>query len=157
MLAAQERTLESDGEEATRAFGERLGVLLRAGDVVLLSGELGSGKTRLAQGIGRGLDCPSPITSPTFVLVNEHPGRETLFHADLYRVSDLDELEGLGLWEEAERGVLAVEWPERGASALPGDGLAITLLPGDRENQRSLRLSPRGDRGREILAGLCLE
>ena len=157
MLAAQERTLESDGDEATRAFGERLGVLLRAGDVVLLSGELGSGKTRLAQGIGRGLDCPSPITSPTFVLVNEHPGRETLFHADLYRVSALDELEGLGLWEEAERGVLAVEWPERGASALPGDGLAITLLPGDRENQRSLRLSPRGDRGREILAGLCLE
>ena len=76
--------------------------------------------------------------------MNEHPGRETLFHADLYRVSALDELEGLGLWEEAERGVLAVEWPERGASALPGDGLAITLLPGDRENQRSLRALSAG-------------
>ena len=155
MLAAPEVTIESDGEEATRAFGERLGALLRAGDVVLLQGELGSGKTRLAQGIGRGLGCAGPITSPTFVLVNEHPGRETLFHADLYRVAALDEVDGLGLWE-AERGVLVVEWPERGGSELPGDGLTIDLLPGDGEDRRTLRISARGERGREILAGLGL-
>lgn len=144
----------SDGEEETRAIGERLGRALRRGDIVLLSGDLGSGKTCLAQGIGRGLDCSSPVNSPSFVLMNEYAGRETLYHVDLYRVEDVEELDDLGLWDYAERGVLVIEWPERGASLLPGDGLVVELRYGDRERQRKLCFLPRGSRGGELLAAL---
>ena len=147
---------ESESEDATRAFGNRLGKLLRAGDVVLLSGELGTGKTRLTQGIGLGLGCPGPITSPTFVLVNEHRGREVLFHADLYRIASPSEHGTLGLWDEAECGVLVVEWPEQVESDLPKDGLIIVLTPGLDIDNRTLRLCPRGPRGREILDSLEL-
>ncbi len=155
MTVADEATVASDGEEATRALGERLGALLRAGDVVLLRGELGSGKTRLAQGIGRGLGCPGPIASPTFVLVNEHRGRERLYHADLYRIAEAAELDELGLREEAERGVLVVEWPERAAGLLPAATLTVELAPVD-ECGRLLRLRAGDGRGRGIIAALGL-
>ena len=81
---------------STGALGERLGRELRRGDIVLLQGELGSGKTCLAQGIARGLGCTANVTSPTFVMVNEYAGRERLFHADLFRVGAVEELEELG-------------------------------------------------------------
>jgi tRNA threonylcarbamoyladenosine biosynthesis protein TsaE len=145
--------LTSD-EEATRAVGERLGRALRRGDVVLLSGDLGTGKTCLTQGIGRGLDYTGQVNSPSFVLMNEYQGREHLFHVDLYRIEDIEELDDLGLWDYAERGVLVIEWPERGADLLPGDGLVIELRYGDFDRQRRLRLLPRGPRGHELVGAL---
>ena len=150
---ADEHPLElaTTGEEETRQLGERLGRALRRGDVVLLSGDLGTGKTCLTQGIGRGLDCGSPVNSPSFVLMNEYGGRETLFHVDLYRLEDVEELDDLGLWDYAERGVLVIEWPERGAALLPGDGLVVELRYGDVERQRRLRFLPRGTRGAELV------
>ena len=155
MTAAVETTIATSSEEATRALGERLGSCLRAGDVVLLQGELGSGKTRLAQGIGRGLGCPGPITSPTFVLVNEHPGRERLFHADLYRLAGAGELSELGLWEEAELGVLVVEWPDRAGGQLPAATLTVEIACAEGD-ERTLRLRAGAGRGRELLAALDL-
>ncbi len=155
MTAAVETVTTTVGEDATRALGERLGAALRAGDVVLLSGDLGSGKTRLAQGIGRELGCPGPVTSPTFVLVNEHVGRERLFHADLYRLAGADDLSELGLWEEAERGVLVVEWPDRAAGHLPSATLTVEIAV-DGAEQRTFRLRAGDDRGRELLAALDL-
>ena len=155
MTAAVETVTTTAGEDATRALGERLGAALRAGDVVLLSGDLGSGKTRLAQGIGRGLGCPGPVTSPTFVLVNEHVGRERLFHADLYRLAGADDLSELGLWEEAERGVLVVEWPDRAPGHLPAATLTVEIAVEGSE-QRTFRLRAGDDRGRELLAALEL-
>ena len=155
MTAAVETVTTTAGEDATRALGERLGAALRAGDVVLLSGDLGSGKTRLAQGIGRGLGCPGPVTSPTFVLVNEHVGRERLFHADLYRIAGADDLSELGLWEEAERGVLVVEWPDRAPGHLPAATLTVEIAVEGSE-QRTFRLRAGDDRGRELLAALEL-
>jgi tRNA threonylcarbamoyladenosine biosynthesis protein TsaE len=146
--------LSTGAEEETRDLGERLGRVLRQGDIVLLSGELGTGKTCLAQGIGRGLACSAPVNSPSFVLMNEYPGRETLFHVDLYRVEDVEELDDLGLWDYAERGVLVIEWPERGADLLPGDGLVIELRYGEWDRQRRLRFLPRGPRGEELLNSL---
>jgi tRNA threonylcarbamoyladenosine biosynthesis protein TsaE len=107
-----------------------------------------------AVGIGRGLDCATPVTSPSFVLMNEYDGRETLFHVDLYRIEDVEELDELGLWDYAERGVLVIEWPERGAELLPGDGLVIELRYGDRDRQRRLRFLPRGTRGAELVQSL---
>jgi tRNA threonylcarbamoyladenosine biosynthesis protein TsaE len=146
--------LATGSEEETRDLGERLGRALRKGDVILLSGDLGTGKTCLTQGIGRGLDCTTPVTSPSFVLMNEYAGRETLFHVDLYRIEDVEELDELGLWDYAERGVLVIEWPERGAELLPGDGLVIELRYGDRDRQRRLRFLPRGERGAELVLSL---
>jgi len=146
--------LATTGEEETRQLGERLGRVLRKGDIVLLSGDLGTGKTCLTQGIGRGLDCRAPVNSPSFVLMNEYEGRETLFHVDLYRIEDVEELDELGLWDYAERGILVIEWPERGAELLPGDGLVVELRYGDIDRQRRLKFLPRGERGDELVATL---
>jgi tRNA threonylcarbamoyladenosine biosynthesis protein TsaE len=146
--------VSTSDEEATRSLGERLGKALRKGDIVLLSGDLGTGKTCLAQGIGRGLACEGSVNSPSFVLMKEYAGRETLFHVDLYRVEDVEELDDLGLWDYAERGVLVIEWPERGAELLPGDGLVVELRYGAQDHQRQLRFIGRGQRGEELVRSL---
>ena len=144
----------SGGEEETRNLGERLGKILRSGDIILLSGELGTGKTCLAQGIGRGLECNAAVNSPSFVLMNEYQGREHMFHVDLYRIEDVEELDDLGLWDYAERGVLVIEWPERGAELLPGDGLVVELRYGDFDKQRRLKFLARGQRGAQLVQAL---
>ncbi len=154
MVEQQDFELASGGEEETRSLGERLGRVLRKGDVVLLRGDLGTGKTCLTQGIGRGLDCPTPVNSPSYVLMNEYGGRETLFHVDLYRIETVEELDELGLWDYAERGVLVVEWPDRGSDLLPGDGLIVELRYGDRDRERLMRFLPRGARGNELVHSL---
>jgi tRNA threonylcarbamoyladenosine biosynthesis protein TsaE len=140
----------SHDEEETRGLGERLGRVLKRGDIVLLSGELGTGKTCLAQGIARGLGVRQTVSSPSFVLMNDYAGRETMFHVDLYRLASVEELDDLGLWDYAERGVLVIEWPERGAELLPGDGLTIELEYGEDERAREIRFVPRGPRGDAI-------
>jgi tRNA threonylcarbamoyladenosine biosynthesis protein TsaE len=146
--------LATGGEEETRGVGERLGRALRKGDIVLLSGDLGTGKTCFTQGIGRGLGCSAPVNSPSFVLMNEYEGREKLFHVDLYRIEDVEELDDLGLWDYADEGVLVIEWPERGAELLPGDGLVIELRYGDIDHQRRFRFLPRGPRGEELVGAV---
>ena len=103
------------GEEETLALAEELAVGFHGGEVVLLTGELGAGKTAFVRGLARGLGAdPDEVSSPTFVLLTSYPGRLTLHHADLYRLAgDGDEVE-LGLEElPGSRGVLAVEWAER--------------------------------------------
>jgi len=146
--------LATTGEEETRSVGERLGRALRKGDVLLLSGDLGTGKTCLTQGIGRGLGYSGQVNSPSFVLMNEYKGREHLYHVDLYRIEGVEELDDLGLWDYAEKGVLVIEWPERGADLLPGDGLVIELRYGDVDRQRRLRFLPRGPRGEQLVDSL---
>lgn len=141
-------------EEETRDLGSRLASSLQLGDVVLLSGELGTGKTCLTQGIGSGLACSTQVNSPSFVLMNEYDGRERLFHVDLYRVEDVEELDDLGLWDYAERGILVIEWPERGAELLPGDGLVVELRYGDAERERKFTFLPRGPRGNALVESL---
>jgi len=154
MPAEHDLELSTGGEEETRGVGERLGRALRRGDVVLLSGDLGTGKTCFTQGIGRGLECRGSVNSPSFVLMNEYAGREKLFHVDLYRIEDIEELDDLGLWDYAEQGVLVIEWPERGAELLPGDGLVIELRYGDVDHQRRFRFLPRGPRGAELVQSI---
>lgn len=103
------------GEEETLALAEELAAGFHGGEVVLLTGELGAGKTAFVRGLARGLGAdPDEVSSPTFVLLSSYPGRLTLHHADLYRLAgDGDEVE-LGLEElPGSRGVLAVEWAER--------------------------------------------
>lgn len=152
MQPAWEKTTHSP--EETRALGEALGRLLRAGDVVTLSGELGAGKTALAQGIGAGLDVGEPVSSPTFALVHEYAGRMPVWHLDVYRVRSEDELIDLS-WQDllAGRGVVLVEWPERIAPALPAERLEVRLEHVD-EQSRRLLVVPHGERGRTLVEAL---
>ena len=131
--------------EATRAVGAAVGRVAPAGAVVLLQGDLGAGKTVFAQGVGRGLEAPTVVNSPTFVLVNEHlGGRLPMRHADLYRLDDLDLIAELGLDQAAEGGILLVEWPERGIGVLPEDHLHVQIMPlEDDVSEDALDASPR--------------
>ncbi|MFN8585342.1 MAG: tRNA (adenosine(37)-N6)-threonylcarbamoyltransferase complex ATPase subunit type 1 TsaE [Dehalococcoidia bacterium] len=140
----------------TRALGRRLARLLRAGDVLLLQGPLGAGKTTLAQGIGAGLKVDEPVRSPTFVLMTHHEGGALpLYHADLYRLETVEEVEDLSLDEQAADGVLLVEWPERGLDALPAHHLLVVLEPvPDEPTSRRITVVAVGDRYRRVLDGL---
>lgn len=107
-------TILTNSEEETSAAGERIAARLRAGDVVLLHGDLGAGKTAFVRGLARGLGAaPEEVSSPTFTLIQEYRGRLTLYHVDLYRLQPI-EAGDLGLDELAERdGIVAIEWAER--------------------------------------------
>ncbi len=143
--------IDSPTPGATRAFGARIGRRLRAGDVVLLSGELGAGKTVLAQGIGRGLGVRDPIKSSSFVIINEYAGRLRLYHADLYRLEDPEQVAELALGEVAADGVLVIEWPERAPEELPPEHLLVHLEYGPGRGRR-LRVSAAGARYEALAA-----
>jgi tRNA threonylcarbamoyladenosine biosynthesis protein TsaE len=116
--------------EETYLLAEQLGRVLIPGDVVALIGELGSGKTIFCQGLARGLEVPESfyITSPTFTIVNQYPGRIPFYHIDLYRVSGVAEVSELGLEEVIYgQGVVAIEWAERLDEHLPEGRLEIHL------------------------------
>jgi len=117
--------------EATRSLGVRLGKTLEAGNVILLQGDLGSGKTTLVQGIGAGLGIPEAIDSPTFTLINEYlGGRLPLYHLDLYRLDgpEIADLHLENYWDarEVEPGIVAIEWSDR-LSNLPDSYLQVCL------------------------------
>jgi tRNA threonylcarbamoyladenosine biosynthesis protein TsaE len=114
--------------EAMRDLGERLADQLRPGDLVLLNGELGAGKTTLAQGIGRGLGVSGAVLSPTFVIARVHSdGRLPLVHVDAYRLSSIAEVDDLDLDASLEESVTVVEWGEGLVEALAGDRLEVSI------------------------------
>jgi len=128
----------------TQRLAAALGRQLQGGEIIALRGDLGAGKTCFVQGLAKGLDVPPEIyvRSPTFALIDEYPGRHTLFHLDLYRLEDEDELEAIG-WRDCLDGhaVVAIEWAERVQHALPPDHIDahITIDPDD-DNRRTLTL-----------------
>ncbi len=136
----------------TQRLGARLGDLLRPGDVLCLEGDLGSGKTCFAQGIGRGLGLGDAIHSPTFILANEHRGgRLPLYHLDVYRVRGADEAIGFGLEDYLSGdGVTVVEWAEKIRAALPDERLWITFRHLG-ESKRGLVFDPNGARYEQLL------
>jgi tRNA threonylcarbamoyladenosine biosynthesis protein TsaE len=120
--------LESHSAEQTQQLGYYLGQIAQPGNIFLLSGNLGSGKTCLTQGIARGMDIQSAVTSPSFVLVREHYGRMPLYHMDLYRLDDIEEIVNLGLEQYFEsEGLCVVEWAEKGITVFPAEHLLINL------------------------------
>lgn len=125
-------TLALPDELATRALGQRLGAMLPAGTVLLLVGDLGSGKTTLVKGLGSALGIRETIDSPTFTLINEYlDGRVPLYHVDLYRLESRQAVASLALatyWEgtEVEPGIMAIEWAER-LDEPPPDPLRVHL------------------------------
>ncbi len=142
--------LRSGGPADTRKLGERLGRLLRAGDVILLAGELGAGKTTFVQGLARGAGYTGSVSSKSFVLLGEYAGQVKLYHADLYRLESPEQVQELALEEVCSDGALAVEWPERAEEVLPPEHLRVQFeVTG--ENSRSLRLEAEGERAHVIL------
>ena len=152
---AQELTLRLPTRRATRKLATRLAELLVPGDLLVLEGDLGAGKTFLVRGIARALGVPHRIavTSPTFTLINEHRARVPLVHSDLYRLGDADEIVELGLIDRiGADAIVIVEWGERFADALGNDGLFIWLSLD--EHGRSARIEGRGKRGHQLLDAL---
>lgn len=136
----------SNSMEETEALGMELAARLRPGDIVAYTGDLGAGKTAFTRGIARGLGIPEGVTSPTFTIVNEYEGgRLPLFHFDMYRLGDSEELFDIG-WEDylARGGVCAVEWSENVADALEDEPIRVDIRRGEHDGQRviSIRNAP---------------
>ncbi len=138
--------------EATKQLASTLAPYLHEGDVVVLSGDLGAGKTQFVQGVAAGLGVRDQVTSPTFNILLEYPeGRLPLRHFDLYRLEDEAELEDIGYFETIEGdGVSFVEWGEKFPSALPFSYLEISIML-DTDGNRHVRAQSCGDRARQLL------
>jgi tRNA threonylcarbamoyladenosine biosynthesis protein TsaE len=133
--------------EETKALAAAVAELARGGDLVLLSGDLGAGKTAFTQGFGAALDIDEPITSPTFTLVSQYSGRLELFHLDVYRLERLDDVAELGLSELLdEGGVTVIEWGDTIMSALPSDYLEVRIHLGETDDDRRLEFEAVGAR-----------
>jgi tRNA threonylcarbamoyladenosine biosynthesis protein TsaE len=149
--------LTSHSLEQTHDLGMRLGKLMQAGDLVLLVGNLGSGKTCLTQGIAWGLGVKEYAFSPSFILVREYHGTLPLYHIDLYRLDSIEEIMDLRLDEYlGGNGICVIEWAEKGIEVLPKDNLLIKLdyvSP----DERSFILEPNGERYIQLLELLKAE
>ncbi len=142
--------LVSRGPGQTRQLGEKIGRLAREGDVILLSGELGAGKTCLTQGIARGLGIRENALSPTFVIMREMHGWLPLYHIDLYRLDRIEESMDLGLDDYLYgRGICVVEWAEKALSIMPKDHLLIEISYLS-DTGRGFHLKPCGQRYEEM-------
>lgn len=138
--------------EETEALGRRLGRLLRPGDVIALSGDLGAGKTILAHGIAEGLGATGYIASPTFTLVREYAGQVPISHVDLYRLDTPRQVEDIALDEILERpGIVVIEWAEKALALLPAAYLWITIRFGNGEDARVIEVIPRGERYEDLV------
>lgn len=145
----------SRSPEQTRRIGIRLGAYLQPQDVICLSGELGAGKTTLVQGIAKGWGTGEPVTSPTFVLINQYhrPDNSEMNHLDAYRLNSAIEAEDLDLERLIEEGPLLIEWPERILEALPSNHLWIQMVwLGD--EQRQLVITTHGHHYKQLLKKL---
>jgi tRNA threonylcarbamoyladenosine biosynthesis protein TsaE len=146
----------SHNPEQTQLLGSYLGKLAQKADVLLLTGELGTGKTCLVQGIARGLDVDEYAFSPSFVILRQYHGRLPLYHIDLYRLDSLNEIAGLGLEDYLYGdGVCVIEWAEKAQQLLPPDSLLISLkYVGALATGRSIQLKPQGQRYNQLLKQL---
>jgi tRNA threonylcarbamoyladenosine biosynthesis protein TsaE len=138
-------TAITNSADETRRLGAALGGLLVAGDVVLLAGGLGAGKTELTKGIGLALGVDDVVVSPTFTLARRYPGRVPLVHVDLYRLDRVQELLDLGLEEEGEDAVTVIEWGDVATAHLPGERLEVQIDRSDTsDEERVLMFVPQG-------------
>jgi tRNA threonylcarbamoyladenosine biosynthesis protein TsaE len=152
------RAVDVPTADDMRRLGERLATVLRAGDLVVLAGDLGAGKTTLTQGIGAGLGVRGRVTSPTFVIARVHRslvGGPALVHVDAYRLRGWDELEDLDLEASLDESVTVVEWGAGLVEGLAEDRLELVVLrahgaDADTSDERSVRLTAVGERWRDV-------
>ena len=140
---------------ATQAVAARLAALVGAGDLIVLCGDLGAGKTTFTQGFGEALGVTSPVTSPTFTLANRYEGALIVNHLDVYRLAHIAEVEDLGLAELVDdRAVTLIEWGDAIAGALPGGYLEVRIRLGDGTDDRTLEFRAVGTEWRDREAAL---
>lgn len=145
------------GEGETRSFGRHLGSLLRVGDWVALTGELGAGKTTLVSGVLDAIHPGARVRSPTYVLIEVYGTSPTVVHADLHRLNAASDYEGLGLEDLATRdSIVLIEWAERAGPDLPSDRLDLELRYVE-GGGRELRVRPRGERWESLARGGALD
>jgi tRNA threonylcarbamoyladenosine biosynthesis protein TsaE len=155
-MVSQKIWIETRSPDETRQLGKKIGTLVNQPVLIALIGELGSGKTVFVQGLAEGLEVPAEyyITSPTFTLINEYPGRLKLFHVDLYRLNGISDFEDIGLDEILEdQAVIAVEWADKMADALSGDCLSLNFEIIDDE-VRKINLIGYGQNGIDLIKTL---
>ena len=148
--------LNSHSPEQTQLLGSFLAKLAQSGDIFLLTGELGTGKTCLTQGIARGLGIKEYAFSPSFVIIREYHGRLPLYHIDFYRLDNIDEIADLGLEEYFYgKGICVIEWAEKGLPIMPQENLFITLnYVSNSETERTIWFTPKGRRYLELVSQL---
>src|SRR6056297_1967770 len=127
-MFSNELKLHSKSDNETIKYGIKMGELLKSDQIILLSGELGAGKTKLVKGVAKGLGIKDEVNSPTFTLIHEYQGRIPLFHMDLYRLKEEEELYDIGFEEYLERdGAVIIEWPELALNLMPSDAIFINI------------------------------
>lgn len=134
----------TDSAEATRRLAAQVAGVVSDGDVVVLVGDLGAGKTAFTQGFADALGVVGPVTSPTFTLVNRYEGRIVVNHVDVYRFESLEEVHDLDLPELLDSGVTLIEWGDTIRPALPPDQLEIRIEFGSGDDERLLQILPNG-------------
>ncbi len=129
--------------EETIAFAEKIGSMLKKGDIIAYKGGLGAGKTTFTRGLAAGLGLKDEVTSPTFAIVNEYHGKINLYHFDMYRIMDSGELEATGFYDyPQEESVFAVEWSENIEDILPPETIYITI---ERIDDETREITVEGD------------
>lgn len=132
------KVYKSYSYEDTLKIGEEIAQSLNGTEVIALFGGLGMGKTAFTTGVAKGLGCTDCVSSPTFALVNEYHGRCNIYHFDMYRISNWDDLYSIGFFDYLDTGVLVIEWSENIENALPDEYIRITIEKGNDENERIL-------------------
>jgi tRNA threonylcarbamoyladenosine biosynthesis protein TsaE len=129
--------IETHSADETREAGVKISKKLKPGDVIALDGPLGAGKTTLVQGIAKGLNVPGNVASPTFTLINEYKGILPLFHIDLFRLEDSNQIDEIGLFDYFKKGgVCVIEWAERLGNAVPPNSLEVAIELLGEKNRR---------------------
>jgi len=150
MTLERQVIFKTKGVKQTRSLGRKLGKFFKKGYVILLNGDLGAGKTAFTQGIGEALKVESQVNSPTFVLMTVHEGTIPLYHADLYRLTTVTDVEDLDLIAQSSEGVLVIEWPERGIEVLPPDHVFVDFETLEIDDERSITVTVLGEKYGEI-------
>ena len=147
--------LTTKSVEETSKIGEQLGELLNKGNIVCLSGDLGAGKTAFTKGIAKGLGVEDYVTSPTYTIINEYEGRLPLYHFDVYRLNNVEEMYELGYEEYFfGDGVVVLEWADIVRDIIPGERLWITILNTKGDNSREIIMEPTGEAYDKIVKGM---
>lgn len=151
--------LRTISPKETKKLGEKIGRAIESGIVIALTGDLGAGKTVFVQGLALGLDVPLNhyVTSPSYTLINEYPGRLRLFHIDLYRIASENDFEDIGLYEILSGDcVAAVEWSERLKESMPDEYISIHFKIID-DNQRKIRITAYGLKAINLLKNIVFK
>ena len=151
-----EISISTSSEDETQEKAKVLGEYIRKGDLILLSGDLGAGKTRFVQGLTMGINSSQIARSPTFVFINEYKGKIDITHCDFYRIEDNENLHETGIEEYYDNSLVLMEWPERIKNNLPKDNLIIKILFNENENERTIKFFTSGNKSKQLFERIII-